>query len=238
MPLNQMPKIDLNTTAIRSLPDAEDDVFEYKCSLTPIKELKKKLGRAVSGFANSGGGCFLFGIDDSGNADGGFSSKVGGQDLRDWIDQVVASVNPVPVYDVRLYHDCDGRGYLNPGNVIAAVSIFPSEFAPHQASDHKYYIRAGSHTVSAGHFIIEALWARRHVQKPVLTHVVRPKPNASSIVQVGVVAVTDAPALNVEFTLSPLNENLKHLSEYFPIKLPVVDRNNPFFFRRGRDGHG
>ena len=225
----QMPKINLSSTTLSSLPNAEDDTFEFKCSGTPIKDLKKKLDRAASGFANSGGGCFLFGLDDSGNADGGVSTKVGRQDLRDWIDQAISSVSPVPEYDVRLYDDCEGRGQLDTDNVIAAVSIFPSESGPHQASDHKYYIRAGAHTVSASHFIVEALWARRHVQKPVLVHVVRAKPNATSIVQVGVVAVTDAPALNVEFTLSPLSGTLKKLDDYFPVKLPVVDKNNPFF---------
>jgi hypothetical protein len=149
--------------------------------------------------------------------------------LRDWIDQVIATVTPTPAYDVRLYDDCGGRGILDSGNVIAAISIFPSESGPHQASDHKYYIRAGAHTVSAGHFIVEALWARRHVQKPIVVHTLRPKPSANSIIQIGVVAVTDSPALNVEFTLVPLKGMLGQLAKYFPIKLPVVDRNNPFF---------
>jgi hypothetical protein len=228
-----MPHIDLTAISPSAFPAAEDDAFEFKGSETQVNELKKKLDRAASGFANSGGGCFIYGLDGKGDADGGVASTIGRQDLRDWLDQIISGVAPTPKYDIRLFDDCEGRGTLNAGNVIAAVSIFPSEFGPHQASDHKYYIRAGAHTVPAGHFIVEALWARRHVQKPILVHTLRPKPGANAIIQVGVVAVTDAPAIDVEFTLTPLKGKLVNLSDCFPIKLPVVDRNNPFFLDAG-----
>ncbi|MBN70197.1 MAG: hypothetical protein CME32_13070 [Gimesia sp.] len=224
-----MPLIDLATNSPGTFPNAEDDVFEFKISTTTPNELKKKLDRAVSAFANSGGGCFIYGFDDSGNADGGVATKIGKQDLRDWLDQVVSRVTPTPEYEICIYDDCEGRGILTTGNVIAAIAIHPSDVGPHQSSDHKYYIRAGAHTVAAGHHIVEALWARRHVQKPVLTHILRDKPSASDIIQIGVVAVTDAPALEVEFTITPLNGLLKNYAKYFPIQLPIVDRDNPFF---------
>ena len=222
-----MPRIDLTKLSPSSFPTAEDDAFEFKRSGTPIKELKKKLDRAASGFANSGGGCFIFGLDGTGNADGGVAIKVERQDLRDWMDQIISSVTPTPEYEIRLYDDCEKRGLLDPDKVIAAVSILPSESGPHQAFDKKYYIRAGAHTVSAGHFIVEALWARRSIQKPILVHRLRAKPGANSIVQVGVVAVTDAPALNVEFTLSPLNGTLKKLDAYLSL-IHISEPTRPY----------
>jgi hypothetical protein len=226
---SHMPHIDLSAITPATFPAAEDDAFEFKRSATPHNELKKKLDRAASGFANAGGGCFIYGIDGNGDPDGGIDPTVGRQDLRDWLDQIVARVTPPVSYEIQQYDDAEGRGTIDPGKVIAAVSIHPSDTGPHQASDNKYYIRAGAHTLPAGHYLVEALWARRYAHKPVLTHMLREKPSASGIVQVGVVALTDAPAIDVEFTLSPLKGLLAKLAKYFPIRLPVVDRNNPFY---------
>jgi hypothetical protein len=39
-----------------------------------------------------------------------------------------------------------------------------------------------------------------------------------------------APALDVEISLSPLGELLAGLSEYFPLRIPVIDSEHPFFF--------
>lgn len=224
-----MPLIDLARLSPGTFPTAEDDVFEFKGSATSHNEINKKLDRAASGFANAGGGCFIYGVGRAGDANGGVESTVGRQDLRDWLDQIVSRVAPPPAYDIEIYDDCEGRGALDSGKVIAAVSIHPSDVGPHQASDKKYYIRAGAHTLPAGHYLVEAIWARRHMQKPVVSHTLRVKPGVPSVVQIGVVSITDAPALDVAFTLSPLKGLLANLAKYFPIRLPVVDRHNPFY---------
>ena len=101
------------------------------------------------------------------------------------------------------------------------------------ASDSRYYIRAGAHTVPASAFIVESLWARRNFAKPMLSHIVRIKPNYPEVVQLGVVALNSAPAVNVEFNIHPLCGLLKGLEKYFPIQLPVVDQNSPFFVDSG-----
>ena len=72
-----------------------------------------------------------------------------------------------------LYEDNESRGTLNTGKVIAAVAIDLSAAAPHMAADKKYYIRAGC-TVAAGHYLVEALWARRQVSRPILTCMLKP----------------------------------------------------------------
>ncbi len=225
-----MPQIDLTKVSPATFPNAEDDVFEFKCSATPHNELKKKLDRASSGFANAGGGCFIYGLDNNGNADGGVADTVGNQDLRDWLDQIIARVTPRPSYDIRLYNDCEGRGTLDAGNVVAAVSIFPSETAPHQAYDKKYYIRAGAHTLPAGHYIVEAIWAMRHFSKPRMTHLVRQRPDYGEVVQIGFVALTEAPAIDVELAMDPLPGSYSQGCCEFPVHIGVIDRNTPFFF--------
>jgi hypothetical protein len=194
------------------------------------KELKKKLSCAVSGFANAGGGCFVVGVDGNGNADNGYSLKIGRQDLRDWVDQIVNEVAPVPKYDIKLISDPMGRGVIQPDSAVLLVAIHESYAGPHMAPDQHYYIRAGAHTVKATHFIIDAIWAKRHFFKPRLTHLFRLKPEQEQTIQLGIIALTDGPAVDVKINISPLPQMIQTLGSLFPIHIPVIDRINPFFF--------
>jgi hypothetical protein len=222
-------KINLETFDLTQLPSVEDDRFEFKSSSTPHKDLKKKLSCAVSGFANSGGGCFVVGVDGNGNADNGLSLKIGRQDLRDWVDQIVNEVAPVPKYDIKLISDPMGRGVIQPDSAVLLVAIHESYAGPHMAEDKHYYIRAGAHTVKAPHFIIDAIWAKRYFFKPRLTHLFRRKPEQEQTIQLGIIALTDGPAVDVKINISPLPQ-MTHLGSLFPIHIPVIDRINPFFF--------
>ncbi|BAS60433.1 MULTISPECIES: AlbA family DNA-binding domain-containing protein [Leptolyngbya] len=225
-----MLKIDLESFDLTQLPTAEDDHFEFKCSGVSMDDLKKKLKCAVSGFANSGGGCFVAGVDGDGNADGGVPLKVGKQALRDWVDQAVYQVEPTPSYEIKLIQDSAGRGEIKAGFAVLLVVIAESNAGPHMAPDKCYYIRAGAHTERAQHFIVEAIWAKRHLSKPRLTHSLRLKPDKELVAQLGVLALTDAPALNVSISISPLPRLLQNYSAQFPIKCSMIDRSNPYFF--------
>lgn len=191
-----------------SFPTQEDDRFEFKSSQTALPELKKKLERGVAGFANSGGGVFVVGIDDNGNADGGVQPTVGRTSLRDWVDQVVQKIEPNPEIEIYLLDDVDNRGTLTAGNVILAVETRPSSNSPHMASDGRYYIRAGAHTLPARHFLLEAIWSRRYFSHPKLIHVARIHPWAmcTSSVIVEIMALNDSPALNVCIKLDDTEE--------------------------------
>jgi len=224
-------KINLETFDLTQLPSVEDDHFEFKSSRTSDKELKKKLSCAVSGFANAGGGCFVVGVDRNGNADNGYSLKIGGQDLRDWVDQIVNEVAPVPKYDIKLISDPMGRGVIQPDSAVLLVAIHESYAGPHMALlDKRYYIRAGAHTVQAPHFIIDAIWAKRYFFKPRLTHLFRLKPEQEQTIQLGIIALTDAPAVDVKINILPLPQMIRHCDSLFPLQISVIDRNNPFFF--------
>jgi hypothetical protein len=222
-------KINLETFDLTQLPSVEDDHFEFKSSSTPHNELKKKLNCAVSGFANAGGGCFVVGVDGNGNADNGLSLKIERQDLRDCVDQIVNQVEPVPKYDIKLISDPMGRGVIQADSAVLLVAIHESYAGPHMALDKHYYIRAGAHTVKAKHFIIEAISAKRHFLKPRLTHLFRRKPEQEQTIQLGIIALTDGPAVDVKINISPLPQ-MPDLGSLFPIHIPVIDRINPFFF--------
>jgi hypothetical protein len=225
-----MMAIDLANFDLTQIPATEDDAVEFKSSATPITALSKKLGCAVSGFANSGGGLFVAGVDKTGNADGGFSTKVGGQDMRDWIDQVVHQVQPTPAYEVKLLDDAKGRGSINANAAVVVVRIAESQSGPHMAPDYRYYIRAGAHTVSARHFLVEAIWARRHFTKPQLVHLadVEPYSTGSSVLIIQLIAIAPAPALDVEAHLSP---HPATASLAFPLWTSLIDQAHPFSVR-------
>jgi Putative DNA-binding domain len=225
-----MLKINLETFDLTRLPALEDDSFEFKSSKTPLSKLKDKINQAVSGFANSGGGYFIAGVDDYGNADGGFSLKVERQDLRDWIDNIVNQVEPVPKYEIKLIEDPAEKGVIEPNSAVIIIAIYESYFGPHMAPDKHYYIRAGAHTVKAKHFIIEAVWAKRHFSKPRLTHLFRLKPGKEQIVQLGILALTEDPAIDIKISIFPLPKIMKELEQLFPLEIPLIDRQNPFFF--------
>lgn len=237
-----MPKINLETFDLTQLPSTEDDNFEFKSSSIlqssstqkefdkQLKDLSKKLSCAVSGFANSGGGYFVVGVNANGEADGGLPLKIGKQDIRDWVDQVVNQVEPVPRYDIKLIDDSMGRGNIYSGSVVLLVGIHESYAGPHMASDSHYYIRAGAHTVKARHFIVDAIWAKRHFSKPRLTHLFRLKPDKEEAIQLGILALTDAPAIDVKITVLPLPRMIQHCESIFPLQVSMIDRNNPFFF--------
>ncbi len=220
----------MDTIDFFTIPGAESDEFEFKSSLSSSKELWKKLSCAASGFANSGGGVFVAGVDGDGDADGGLPKQIGRQDLRDWVDQIVHQVTPAPSYHIKLLDDSNGRGTINIDHVVLVVAFDESFVGPHMAPDHRYYIRAGAHTVAARHFIVDAIWAKRHFAKPRLTHTFRTKPEYSQTVQLGIVGLTSTPAIDVEVFLDPLGELLADLEQYFPLQIPVIDPQNPFFF--------
>lgn len=215
---------------IGALPTAENERFEYKSSATPPNALKDKLTRAASGFWNSGGGVFIGGVDGTGKPDGGLPATVGRTPVRDWIDQVLKEVSPVGAYSVRLFpHDPTSGLNIAASQCVIAVEFEESARPPHMAPDHKYYIRAGAHTVPATHYIVEALWARRRVQHPQLAHTMRLKPEASDIIQLAILPLTEEPAINVTIAIDPLPEMWKDSKAVFPLKLPLLDRTTPFY---------
>lgn len=219
--------------SIDQIPFAENEHYEFKSSQAVDNKdaFAQKLSAALSGFANSGGGFFVVGIDDkSGLVDGGIPRSMGRQSLSDWIDTVAHKIEPTPKYSVKYVEYVDERGRLDTDKVVLVIAVEESHIGPHMAPDSKYYIHAGAHTVAARHFILEAIRAKRYQSKPKLTHLFRFKPGREQVLQLGFIALTDAAALDVNVHLTPLPKMLESRAKDFPIQIPVIDRNNPFFF--------
>jgi hypothetical protein len=171
--------------------------------------------------------------DNTGDADGGFAIEnyAGGQSLRAWADQIIHQVKPTPRYEIELVQDPRGRGTISTGNAVLLVSIEESVYGPHMAPDGRYYIRAGVHTERASQFIVEAIWAKRHFSRPRITHIVRERPDDAKVIQIGLIALTDSPAINVRLTMEPLPGLLRGTkSATFPVTIGAIDSHFPFVF--------
>lgn len=213
------------------LPDAEDDRHEYKSSAIKNEGLGDKIAKAASGFWNSGGGLFVVGVDGNGQPDGGISLNVGRQSRRDWIDQAISQVTPKSAYAVHSIEDNGCGCNIEPGKGVFLIGFGDSEIGPHMAHDHCYYIRAGAHTVPAGHFIVEAIRARRGLRTPLLSHIVRLKPGNSKVIQLGIVALNAASAINVSVESdTPLNGFTSRLDERISLQVPIISEQFPLFF--------
>src|SRR5260370_1261566 len=215
---------------LAALPSSEDDRHEYKSSATRDSELADKIARAASAFWNSGGGLVVAGVNGHGQPDGGVALNVGRQSRRDWIDQAVSRVAPGAHYVVQGIEDKGAGHSIAAGSAVFLIGFSESEIGPHMAPDNRYYIRAGAHTVPASHFIVEAIHARRGLRTPVLRHVVRPKPADAGVLQVGIVALSQVPAIDVCINPEPVPRWLQQSWESkVPLEVPVISEQFPFF---------
>lgn len=214
------------------LPSAEDDRHEYKSSaIKNDKELGDKIAKAASGFWNSGGGLFVAGVDGNGQPDGGISLNVGRQSRRDWIDQVISQVTPKSAYAVHSIEDKGCGCNIEPGKGVFLIGFGESEIGPHMANDHRYYIRAGAHTVSANHFIVEAIHARRGLRTPLLSHLVRRKPGNSGVIQLGIIVLNATAAINVSLKIDALPQIFTpDLEEKLSLQIPIISEQFLLFF--------
>lgn len=223
-----MANIDLETLSPRSFPDVEDESFEFKSSRLTADHAKFKLSCAASAFANTGGGCFLWGVaDGTGNPDGGIAPTIGREPVASWIDTVLHKVSPVPIYHVKVYDNHEDRGQLDAGNVIVAVAIHAG-IGPFMASDHRYYIRGGVHSIPASHALVEALWARRQVQAPFLKIVLEQNKLGETMVFLKLLNLSNTPAVDVELDINPKLGRFNYERAHFPIRIPVVNRDAPY----------
>jgi hypothetical protein len=214
-------------TDLATFPSAEDEWHEYKSGRISAADLRKQIAIAASGFWNTGGGIIAAGVDASGRPDVGVPSSIGRTPIRDWVDGCLREVAPRGEY--RIVVLTDEIGSLAPGQCILVVAFGESHIAPHMAPDGRYYIRAGALTVPAPHFVVEALMARRGLTQPVLRPIVRHKPGVGLVVQLGLVAASPAPALDVQLTIPEPPEYLRSLEGAVSVSTGVISPETPLF---------
>jgi hypothetical protein len=145
------------------LPSGEHDFFDRKSGdlLSDIKKFEADVGKALSAFANSGGGHLLLGVRDDGLFDG-MPEKRGRTDTREWLEQKIPNLVSYPLQDFRVHQVVPSLPSGIPaGKVVIVIDVGDSDLAPHQnVSDNIYYCRVGSHSIPASHFYLKILWQR------------------------------------------------------------------------------
>lgn len=155
-------------TEVRAFPKGEHDYFDRKSGrLLSGSSYRDRLAKAVSAFANSGGGQILFGVEDDGSFQG-LSAKHGRTSTREWLEQIIPNLVDPSLQAFRVHCvERSAQSDIPSDHDLIVVEIDDSPLAPHQSRfDKIYYHRVGGHSVPAPHFYLETL--RQRVTKPVL----------------------------------------------------------------------
>lgn len=216
------------------IPPTETDEYEYKSSLIRASQhyrndLSSKLTKTASALWNTGGGILLVGVDDNGKVDGGIPYMMGKQKLRDWVDMILNAVSPVGPYTVRTIKPDNPESKIEEEMVVLVIAFGESYDLPHMAPDNRYYVRAGAHSNPASHYLVEAIRARRGLERPMLRALLRENPQKAGVVEMTIVTINDLPALNVSIDIDPVPTHLaEQMPDRLPLVVPLIDRNNPF----------
>lgn len=212
------------------LPKYEDDRYEYKSGMITFDKLGEKISIAASAFWNAGGGIFIAGIDDNGAVDGGIPAKNGKTKVSDWVDKIIANVEPIGAYYVKTIESNKTESRIKTDCIVLVIAFERSHLVPHMAQDKKYYIRVGAHSIPASHFIIEALRAYNRQIDPMVRGILRMHPTKSDIVQLVITSITDAAAIDVKVLFEPLPKTFDYdgIRDNFPLEVPLIDSQNPF----------
>lgn len=125
------------------------------------------LSKQVSAFVNGAGGRLFIGLDDNGVIDGGVPTDLRGG-TREWLEDLVpGSVDP-PLRTCNVFevpHGGPGSA-IHPGHAVYVVDLPPSDHAPHQSKDHRYYLRIAGKSRPMGHVHVQDVL--RRVRHPVV----------------------------------------------------------------------
>jgi hypothetical protein len=154
-----------------ALDEHEHDFQEFKGSAwvsaqgEPASTFIFSLSKQVSAFANGAGGRLFLGLDDDGRVDGGVRTDLKGGGTRAWLEDVVPqSVDP-PLRRCNVFEVRGERADspIQPGHAVYVVDLPASDDAPHQAKDHRYYLRIAGKSRPMGHVHLQDVLRRsRH----------------------------------------------------------------------------
>lgn len=137
----------------------EKQYFDFKENILE----KEKLGKAIAGFANAGGGWLIFGIKENKNKFSieGIPKTKGKQKISEWLSQNIATeVNPFPNYEIAdpISIPSDNE------KCIVVIYIPESSNKPHICTNGVFFLRKGENTVPASLFEIRDMFelSRRH----------------------------------------------------------------------------
>lgn len=175
---------------LQALDRHEYDFQEFKGSQFVLDQGARRvrgdfldnLSKQVSAFANAAGGRVFLGLDDEGKIDGGVPRDLRPNGTREWLEDIVPHTVTPPLSSLNVYEvpgpESGRRGKPGPGggaqagpihanHAVYVVDIPASADAPHQARDHRYYLRiAGKSRPMGHHHVLDVLHRTRdpHVE--------------------------------------------------------------------------
>lgn len=163
-----------------NLPVGEFDWLEIKgrrgldLTLNNVNErdVRQNLSKAISAFANSGGGILVLGLSDPQRSwqvdDGGIDLAVKGSSTREWLEDIIPTLVDLPLSSFNVYMVDDStinNSQIASDRGVFIIEIFDSKQAPHQANDNKYYARVGGKSRPIGHRLVADIFGRRQYPK-------------------------------------------------------------------------
>jgi hypothetical protein len=176
------PVSDWNEESILELPLGEFDWLEVKgrraldLTIPTVEEkhVRENLSKALSAFANSGGGRLIFGLKDPKTKtskwqvdDGGIAVTNRYGDTREWLESIIPTLVDYPLTEFNVYAVLpqDDWSQIQHGRALFVIDISDSPHAPHQAQDNRYYIRAAGRSRPVGHRLVSDIMGRRRHPK-------------------------------------------------------------------------
>jgi hypothetical protein len=157
---------------LRGLDTHEHDFQEFKGSAwmfshgEPASTFVYALSKQVSAFVNGAGGRLFLGLDDDGCVDGGVPKDLKGGGTRAWLEDIVPGCVDPPLRRCNVFeigHGTVPDSNIEPGRAVYVIDLPGSEDAPHQAKDHRYYLRIAGKSRPMGHVHIQDVLRRtRH----------------------------------------------------------------------------
>ena len=169
-----------NEDLLEALEPTEHDFQEFKSSAWMVgkdgqipSEFTHLLSKQISAFANGAGGRVFIGLHDWGEIDGGVPVDLRKGGTRSWLEDVVPHTVDPPlqrcnVFEVRRSERSAGSRIL-PHHAIYVIDIPASERAPHQAKDHRYYLRIAGKSRPMGHVHLQDVLRRTRRARVELT---------------------------------------------------------------------
>lgn len=169
--MSQLPDIHRwDEDFLLSLPVAETSYIEFKESrwLVPLDSgWRDSVSKYLSAFSNYGGGYLIVGVPDPEKTgeikpDGGIPNGLK-NGIVSWLQNILPGLveRPLNRIDVWAVGPRDENSSIKQDHSVLIIHVPPSESAPHQARDDRYYTRHGSRLDSLGHQAIMDIAGRK-----------------------------------------------------------------------------
>lgn len=125
-------------------------------------EFTQYLSKQLSAFANGGGGRIVIGVDDEGRVDGGARTDLKSGGTRSWLEDICPGLVDPPLATFNVHEVVAERegSRIGLGRAVYVIELPASDAAPHQALDHRYYLRIAGKSRPMGHVHLQDVLRR------------------------------------------------------------------------------